>query len=324
MSVRSSLSSIPSVVPPDLLIFFRIPKTAGNTVDGLFEHNMPGEFFHAHCGPTDSALLTRSTAQIAEKYHHLTVDQQQRIRCVIGIHLALDVDTLFARPSKFFTVVRHPVDRVISNFFHNRVEAHLPSYRFLRTMTLEQYLESGIGLDAHNLQVRLLSGCPELDAPWGAKGRPISAPPVERRHLELAKRNIEERFLVAAPLERLDALVWYFKRLYGWPTQRCFYLVRNETASRPALSAVSESTRQRLADWNRFDIELYEWVKERFALQIAPMQPGFDEQVRRFATMNRLVRRLAEASPANVRRIANHVLFRQRPDLFAGVDTAAA
>ena len=99
-------------------------------------------------------------------------------------------------------------------------------------MSLEDYLESGIGLDAHNHQVRVLSGCPELDAPWHPNGRPISALPVESRHLEMAKRNIEEKFIVAAPLEQFTALVWFFKRLYGWPRHRLLFMRRNEDAGR--------------------------------------------------------------------------------------------
>jgi hypothetical protein len=59
-------------------------------------------------------------------------------------------------------------------------------------------LDSGIGIDQDNHQVRMLSGCPELDGPWDPA---ISIRPVERRHLEMAKRNIEERFIVAAPIE---------------------------------------------------------------------------------------------------------------------------
>ena len=58
----------------------------------------------------------------------------------------------------------------------------------------------------------MLSGCPELDAPWDPQGRPISTPPVERRHLEMAMHNIEERFIVAAALEQFTSLVWFFKR----------------------------------------------------------------------------------------------------------------
>jgi len=33
----------------------------------------------------------------------------------------------------------------------------------------------------------------------------------------MAKRNIEERFIVAAPIEEYTALGWFLKRLFGWP-----------------------------------------------------------------------------------------------------------
>jgi hypothetical protein len=93
----------------------------------------------------------------------------------------------FRSAIEVFTIVREPVDRVISIFFQS--DRDRPD------------LDSGLGLDHDNHQVRMLSNCPELDAPWDPKGRPISTPPVERRHLEMAKRNIEERFIAAAPMK---------------------------------------------------------------------------------------------------------------------------
>ena len=238
----------------------------------------------------------------------------------MGIHVAMDVDTIFDRPAKFFTIVRHPVDRVISNFFHNRTESHLISYPFIKNMTLEQYLDSGIGLDAHNHQVRLLSGCPELDAPWNPDGRPISAPPVEPRHLEMAKRNIEERFIVAATLEQFTALVWFLKRLYDWPLHLALFKRRNEDAGRktdtapgrPKLEQVSAATRQRLAEWNQYDIELYQWVRARFVEQVRPMEPGFSQEVRRFEMLNNAARLVHGATPDRVRKLTSRLLFRYR------------
>jgi hypothetical protein len=308
MNGKTNRLGILGLTPPEVLIFFRIPKTGGNTMDGLFEHCFPDQHFHAHVGVTESALLVRSTQKIREKLHRLPAEKQRAIRCLIGIHVAMDVESIFDRPTKFFTIVRHPVDRSISNFFHNRMEAHLPSYPFIKDLTFEQYLDSGIGLDAHNHQVRLLSGCPELDAPWDPEGRPIAAPPVERRHLELAKRNIEERFIVAAPLEEFTALVWFFKRLYGWPLRRVFYQIRNETPGRPKLEAVSEATRKRLGEWNRYDIELYEWVKSRFAEQIRSLEPQFSREVRRFERLNRLVQRAHRTLPRPIQSAARLIM----------------
>jgi Sulfotransferase family len=306
-------SNITGYLPPEVLIFFHMPKTGGTTMDRVFEHCLPERCFDADTGHTDSALLVRPTEAIRQKYRSLPPETQRGIRCLIGAHVSLDVETIFDRPSKFFTIVREPVDRTISNFFDIRGARHLPSYPFIKHMTLEQYLDSGIGLDASNHQVRLLSGCPELDAPWDPEGRPISAPPVERRHLDMAKRNIIELFITAAPLEEFTALVWFFKRLYGWPLRRTFFKIRNEAPLRPRTEEVSEATRKRLSDWNQYDSELHQWVKARFAEQLRPLEPEFSQQVRRFERMNRSVQRISRMSPAAVRDVGRRLLFSDGP-----------
>jgi Galactose-3-O-sulfotransferase len=163
-------------------------------------------------------------------------------------------------------------------------------------LTLEQYLDSGIGIDQDNQQVRMLSGCPELDAPWDPDGGPISTPPVERRHLEMAKRNIEERFIAAAPLEQITELVWFLRRLYKWPVHQLFFPRRNVNPDRPKCNSVSASTRKRLEELNRYDTELYDWVRTRFRRQIAPLQPHFSREVKMFCTLNHFAQAITQIS----------------------------
>jgi hypothetical protein len=43
-----------------------------------------------------------------------------------AIEATMDVAAIFDRPSKVFTILREPVDRVISNFFFNRTATDLP------------------------------------------------------------------------------------------------------------------------------------------------------------------------------------------------------
>jgi hypothetical protein len=155
----------------------------------------------------------------------------------------------------------------------------------------------------------MLSGCPELDGPWDVEGRPISIRPVERRHLEMAKRNIEERFIVAAPIEEYTALGWFLKRLFGWPFPQVLFRINNETPNRPKLAAVSEATRKRLETLNQYDTEVYEWVKARFAKQIQSMEPYFSREVRRFDMLNRGVQRISRRSPEPIRGLAKRLLF---------------
>jgi hypothetical protein len=71
----------------------------------------------------------------------------------------------------------------------------------------------------------------------------------------------------------------------------------NETPDRPKLEAISETTRKRLETSNQYDIELYEWVKERFAKQIEPLEPDFSRELRRFEMLNRSFRRICRLTP---------------------------
>jgi hypothetical protein len=285
---------IHDVSPPELLVFFHIPKTGGTTLESIIQRAAPAEsiFLVNYHGPARSSLLVRSTEQIAGYLRQMGPVRRQSIAFVIG-HFAMDIDTLFDRPCRYLTIIREPVERCISNFFHLKKEAntpetesHLPIYKRIKNMTLEEYLDSGIGLDSDNHQVRMLAGCPELDAPWSEDGRPIAFPVVEPRHLAMAKRNIEERFLVAGTLEQFAELTWYLKRVYGWPVYRCFYDKRRENSSRPRIDQISAHTQRRLEKSNQFDTELYHWVNNRFAAQIAALQPEFGHQVRRFSRLN--------------------------------------
>jgi Sulfotransferase family len=297
MTSSSRVSTIPGLAPPPVLIFFHIPKTGGETMKAILRRCLPDQHFDSDVDFPDTALWVRSTARIADKFHKLPIERRHAIRCMVGEHIAMDVAGIFDSPSKFFTVLRDPVDRVISSFYFGRIETQLPSHRFIKDMTLEEYLDSGMGLDHDNHQVRMLSGCPELDSAWGPDGRPVSFRPVRRRHLEMAKRNIEERFLVAAPLEKFTHLVWFLKRLYGWPTHLAVFRRHNETPVRPPAHAVSESTRSRLETLNRYDIELYEWVKDRFMKQIEPLEPDFSREVRWFEMLNCSFRCVRQFTP---------------------------
>ena len=303
-------SGIPGLTPPEILIFLRIPKTAGTTMEAVFERCLPGANFHGQIHGSASALLVRPTSKIAEKFCQLPPEEQRAVRCLVDEHVALDIATVFDKPVRFFTIVRKPVDRAVSHFFHNRASAHLPCYPLIKDKTIEEYLDSGIGIDADNHQVRILSGCGSLDCQWDSQGRALSAAPVTRRHLELAKRNIEERFIVAVAMEQFSALVWFFKRLYNWPVHRAFFSIKNDSAAsgRPK-DLVSAETRNRLTQMNQYDTELHEWVRERFAQQIRPLEPGFSREVRRFEMLNAAARKLHRTAPEPVGKLASRLLY---------------
>jgi hypothetical protein len=202
------------------------------------------------------------------------------------------------------------VERVASHFFDDRTQPHRTCYDLIKNMTLEQYLDSGLSITPFDNQVRLLSGCPELDTPWDPHGRPISALPVKPHHLELAKHNIERHFITAAPLESFTTLLMLLRRIYGWEISKLFFVRHNVGANRPfPMEPISPNARRRLEESNRYDLELYNWVRARFAEQVKRLEPELSRQRHRFELLNNAVQRMHRATPQRVAKIAGSLLF---------------
>jgi hypothetical protein len=145
-----------------------------------------------------------------------------------------------------------------------------------------------------------------------AGGR-MSPPPVERHHLEMAKRNIEQHFVAAAPLEGFTSMLLLLRRLYGWKLQQVFFVRRNVGAHRDSKKEpISAASRRLLEATNPYDMELYGWVKSRFAEQMSALEPDLSRELRRFERLNDAAQRVQQIAPEPVRKLAARLLFSRR------------
>ena len=301
--------------PPQLLVHLHIPKAGGTTLNSVFRRVFrKAEIFNANLGELNSALWSADQSCLAQKWSSLGLADREAIRCISGGHLPLGVDSILGPSAKFVALVRHPVQRVISHYRF----LHLHGKRFsiwplVREMTFEEYLDSCVDLGPHNFQVRILSGCAELDAPFGSDGNPIAFQPVTAHHFELAKRNIEERFIAIAPLEEFSSLIALLRHTYDWPS-RCILFEPLNVNEFPD-SNLSASLRHRIEDFNRYDIALFEWISTRFAAQIARCGEQFERERRRLVFLNGAAEAAQHVIPRPVRSlIAKLVLSRSAFD----------
>lgn len=301
--------------PPEILIFFHIPKTGGTTMDGILGRCFPGaQNFDGTMADSRSALSIRPREKIEARYFALSDVERQAIRCLMGTIYPMGIHTMLGRPAKYFTVLRDPVERSLSHFLNNRKLPHQPFYERIKDMTLDQYLDSGVGIESHDYQVRLLSGCPELDTDRDPAGGRICAPPVEPRHLELAKRNIEEHFIAAAPLGSFTSLLLVLRALYGWKLWEILFVRRNVgTDDSPRTEPISAASRRRLEETNRYDIELYDWVKARFAEQTRAFEPALSRDLHRFEMLNTAAQTVRRTTPDQIARSISLLLSPGRP-----------
>jgi hypothetical protein len=285
---------------PDLLIFLHIGKTGGSTLSDVLLRNFPPALrLGGWATDSSSALGFYELSAIKECHDRLPRDQRRSLALLNG-HVPFGVHAIFEQSAQYITLVREPVDRIVSMFYYSLTTPAEPLfYPRLSGMTLDEFVGSDVCLD--NVQVRALSGCSELEPRWDGT-RPLVAAPVGREHLEAAKANIEAHFLSAAPLDRFADLLVLLRSTFGWPLKKLQFTRRNVTPNRPPLSQIPAAVRRAIEDKCGFDRQLYEWVADRFQRKVRDLGSAFATEREAFDRINAprsWWRRFATASRAS-------------------------
>jgi len=297
-------------VAPDVLIHMHIPKTAGTSLNSLVQHGFRNDevvdttVIGAELRNGLGLATYESCRQLLASY---APDDLRRVRYVSG-HLPMGLHRAFDRSSKYFTVIRHPIDRAISSFFF-LMQQNKPYLKDGRVLTLEEYAAIRCDVRLCNYQVRIVSGCSELVGERIGQGMHTPGTPVERCHLEEAKRNIEEYFLAVAPLEHMTELALLLRRVYGWPMRRLLTEYKNRTRQRPRVHEVSRQVIKIIEECNLYDWELYEWVRKRFAAQLQRFEPELSKDRRALEAISRALNVAGKVLPWSARKRLAQVLF---------------
>jgi Sulfotransferase family len=295
---------------PDLLIHLHIAKTGGTTLSSMVKHAFaPQEIFET-ISKDDQVYGGLDLLTYASCERLLRDCDIGRIRYFTG-HIPMGVDRIFGRPAKYIAIVRHPVERLLS-YFYFRIQGGDPYLKDGKPITFEDYVESGGDIIFNNYQVRVISGSADLDAPAGPRGALVPGAAVEARHLEMAKRNIEENFLAIAPLDQITELALLLRRVYGWPMRRLQTEYKNPTKERPRALNIAPRLLRIIEERNVHDIALYEWVCERFAAQRELYEPELSRDLRIFSLANRALTTAGEILPWTLRKRLAQILFYAR------------
>ena len=172
------------------------------------------------------------------------------------------------------TLLRDPVDRVVSLYYHLAPEMSIE--QFLTDYVKKGFRRSQTELISDNDQVRRVSG---LEPSLGA---------CTRGTLETAMSNLERFFSVVGVSECFDETLVLLKRAFSW-NQPLSYL--------PTSASLSQEIRDRIAERNALDIELYQFAKQMLDQQISKHGSGFWKEVEELQTSNK---RLAEKYSAEL------------------------
>ena len=254
--------------PGPVLLFVHVPKAAGTTMKGyLFAQCRSGR--GAPSAPPSEGLYQegvyyapfgffQADGPPAPDYARPYL-RDPALRAVLG-HIRYGIHELIPRPAQYLTMLRHPVERVLSLYSFLRADDHT---------TLRGFLESETYRELDNDQTRRIAG---VHPPFGG---------VTEAEAERAEANLDAHFVAVGVSERFDESMLLVRHAMGWADPFTSH-ARNVTPHRLSEADVSADDRRLIMDLNRWDLRLYKRAVERLDAGLAELEPPLADELRAY------------------------------------------
>ena len=243
----------------DVLYFAHIPKTAGTTFSSILKAQFPD----GKICPHDFLFqLLRIEPEELEQY-----------RLISGHHF-FRIEEILRRKPLCITLLRNPVDWVISYYAHIQRESAHHHHYLAESKTLLEFLNQPEAQNIiQNYQTRYIAASPDLDV---VKSRSFLAAQKgnlseivmihedewnvsEETMLEVAKQRLDECIFVGVT-ERLNGAIWMLSYLFGWEIPEIVSAL-NVAPNRPE---PDREVLELLKTIMAVDLQLYEYASSRY------------------------------------------------------------
>ncbi|MFC3884152.1 sulfotransferase family 2 domain-containing protein [Bacillus songklensis] len=230
-----------------LLIYMHIPKTGGTTLKNIIkkQYHSKEVWFH---------MEKDMIPKLKEKRK---IDQ---LKCVGG-HCWYGLHEYFKRPYQYFTILRNPIDRIVSEYYYILRRPHHKAYPQVQNMSLMEFIHH-FPLKSSNQQTRRISGC------------------IHEPDLDLAKKNLQNNFTVAGLSEMFDESIFLMKKTFNWGD--ISYSKENVTNNRPSVTDMPKDILSELEKRNEMDLELYTFTKELLAVKLESLDSDSKQELEMF------------------------------------------
>ena len=225
-----------SLQPSEALIFLHLLKTGGTSLFRLLRQQYREEVtFH----------YSQKPEKTLDYFDKLPQEKRDQLKFLHG-HLHFGFHKRLRQPSRYITMLRKPVNRVVSQYYflHQNPNRYLPEKE--RCKTLREYLELS-WLELDNDQTRRIAGDVSHSFKFGECTSDL---------LDIAKRNLSQCLMVGIT-ERFDESLIVLKHALGM--ENILYSRFNENFRRPRLEEIDASSIELIQTYNQLDEELYQY-----------------------------------------------------------------
>lgn len=234
------------------IIYLHLPKCAGNSIYDLFLQEYGRFRVLVEClSPQNNANKIKWKLNPFNAWRYRAVCAHMPY----GAHRYL-------KHAVYTTILRHPVERVISSYFYSK-ENHFDKYgKRIREgkLTLEQF-SAMQGIE--NTMTRWLYPYENFTVVnlgqhvlYGKDKR------LSESYLEGAKKTLDQCCAVGI-FEDLEKSICLFKKILGW-SDDISLTWKNKTRSKQDASNIDGNTIAAIAEANAIDLLLYEYAKEKY------------------------------------------------------------
>lgn len=268
----------------DNLVFLHIPKTAGSTF-----HTILGERY-----PTVTTMNlfgSRYSDPEIKRFIELPEVTKSKIKLLKG-HMPFGLHQYLPGTSKYISILRDPVERIISQYYYIKANTHNPLHETLvgKNMSISQIVSSGVSIGLNNGQCRFLNG----DISQYAFNQ------CDEGMLNNVKENIRKHYLWLGITERFDESLLVLSKKIGWQNPP-YYFRHNTSKTRTKKSGTSLEDINTIQEFNQLDITLYDYANKILDDEISKID-DFSEKMNTFKAKNAQLQKRWGWLPDNIRK----------------------
>jgi len=260
-----------------VLIFLHIPKCGGTTINRALRMRIlsPWEILREIICP--KIMAKKQLPDYGKDADRPSIWRNFKgWSCFMDRHSAYGMHEFVHNPYGYLTVFRKPESWVVSAYHFSRRHDE-------PDISLEEFVRQGRKSDrfyptfTDNIMVRMISG---------ERGRPSAVPigQCTREMLETAKKRIDENFLSTMILERLDESMLCLCLRMGW--RKLHYITSNVNKSAARKKPITAEQLQLIRDYNKLDIELYEYANHKLDQEINKYGGEFPGMLKQYQKRN--------------------------------------